>query len=119
MPTEPRCASKRSFCFARLVPDLLSEDLTLSLYQNPGAALQPPTLRRAEQTIQSVLLNVEESAQLRVAAYSAAFLVERTTYDQHDRPISAPLRCTEATGTVTRSKSVLQYSRGHDIILVT
>lgn len=81
----PMCLEK-VFLPARLVPDVLSEDLTSSLYQ---ILAQHYDLRpsRAEQTIQSVLLNVEESAQLRVGAYSAAFLVERTTYDQRDQPI--------------------------------
>jgi GntR family transcriptional regulator len=81
----PMCLEK-VFLPARLVPDLLSEDLTTSLYQilDRQYGLRPS---RAEQTIKSTLLTVDESGYLRVAPYSAAFLVERTTYDQRERPI--------------------------------
>lgn len=71
---------------ARMVPGLLAYDLTSSLYQilRQHYDVRPT---RARQTITSVLLNVEESDHLRVAPYSPALLVERTTYDQRDRPI--------------------------------
>jgi GntR family transcriptional regulator len=81
----PMCLEK-AFLPAQLLPGLVSQDLSSSLYQilTERYGLRPT---RAVQTIRSVLLSVDESVHLRVAPHSPAFLVERTTYDQQQRPI--------------------------------
>jgi len=99
-PTDPvvhfhrvRYADRTPICLekvylpARLVPDLLSEDLTTSSLYSILAQHYDLRPSRADQTIKSVLLTDEESALLHVPPHSAAFLVQRTTSDQRNRPI--------------------------------
>ncbi|GGM29396.1 hypothetical protein GCM10007977_033370 [Dactylosporangium sucinum] len=68
------------------VPGLLDQPLDGSLYDLLRDRYHI-RLVRAEQSIRATVLDQETAALLEVPPFSPALLVERTTYDQRDRPV--------------------------------
>ncbi|WP_219508259.1 GntR family transcriptional regulator [Nonomuraea ceibae] len=85
---EPICL-EHSYLPSALVPGTLGEALRGSLYEElAGHGLAP---RRAEQTIRATVLDPADARELRVAAFSPAFLVQRTAYDARGRAVERAL----------------------------
>ncbi|SEL06520.1 GntR family transcriptional regulator [Nonomuraea pusilla] len=80
---EPMCL-ERTHLPAALVPGGL--DLDGSLYEEL-ARRYDIVPRRAEQTINATVLGPDDAEALQVAAFSPAFLVRRTAYDDRGRPV--------------------------------
>jgi GntR family transcriptional regulator len=78
----PMCV-EHSYLF---VPGLLDQPLDGSLYDLLRDRYHI-RLVRAEQSIRATVLDQDTAALLEVPAFSPALLVERTTYDQRDRPV--------------------------------
>ncbi|WP_197094194.1 GntR family transcriptional regulator [Nonomuraea sp. SBT364] len=85
---EPICL-EHSYLPSALVPGELGEALRGSLYEElAGHGLAP---RRAEQTIRATVLDPADARELRVPAFSPAFLVQRTAYDARGRAVERAL----------------------------
>lgn len=81
----PMCV-EHSYLAGSAVPGLLEHPLDGSLYDLLRDRYRI-TLVRAEQSIRATVLDQHTAALLEVPAFSPALLVERTAYDQRDRPV--------------------------------
>jgi GntR family transcriptional regulator len=81
----PMCL-ERAYLAHNLVPGLLAADLAGSLYEVLEDRYHI-RLVRAEQRIRATVLVAAEAALLDVPPFTPALLVERTSYDQRDRPV--------------------------------
>jgi GntR family transcriptional regulator len=77
---------ERSQLPAELVSGLSAEDVSGSLY-DLLAARYGIRIDRADQTIRATVLDPDDASGLEVAAYSAAFEVERLAVDHRGRPV--------------------------------
>ncbi|MEV0269153.1 GntR family transcriptional regulator [Hamadaea sp. NPDC050747] len=82
---EPMCL-EHTYLAGATVPGLLDEPLDGSLYDVLRERYRI-TLVRAEQTIRATVLDQGAADLLAVPAFSPALLVERTAFDQRDRPV--------------------------------
>ncbi|MCP2321914.1 GntR family transcriptional regulator [Hamadaea flava] len=82
---EPMCL-EHTYLTGSVVPGLLDEPLGGSLYEVLRERYRI-TLVRAEQTIRATVLDQATAELLAVPAFSPALLVERTAFDQRDRPV--------------------------------
>lgn len=82
---EPMCL-EHTYLADAAVPGLLDEPLDGSLYDVLRERYRI-TMVRAEQTIRATVLDQITADLLAVPAFSPALLVERTAYDQRDRPL--------------------------------
>ncbi|MDG4833269.1 GntR family transcriptional regulator [Solwaraspora sp. WMMD1047] len=81
----PMCV-EHTYLSAAVVPGLLDQPFDGSLY-DLLRDLYHIRLVRAEQSIRATVLEEETAGLLQVPPFSPALLVERTTYDQRDRPV--------------------------------
>ncbi|GAA2336021.1 GntR family transcriptional regulator [Dactylosporangium salmoneum] len=81
----PMCVED-SWLPAAAVPGLLDGALDGSLYETLLVRYRI-SLRRAEQTIRATVLDRDTAALLEVPAFGPALVVERTAFDQRDRPV--------------------------------
>jgi GntR family transcriptional regulator len=82
---QPMCL-EHVYLPAAIVPELLNEDWDGSIYDllRDRYRILPV---RAEQTVRATVLDETAAALLEVPPFSPALLVQRTTYDQRDRPV--------------------------------
>jgi GntR family transcriptional regulator len=82
---QPMCL-EHTYLAGAAVPGLLDEPLDGSLYDVLRERYRI-TMVRAEQTIQATVLDQATAELLAVPAFSPALRVERTAFDQRDRPV--------------------------------
>lgn len=90
VPRRPRSANgapvrvDESWLPPHLLPDLLSSDLTGSLYRSLGAAGHP--VQQAEQTVEAAAASAETAALLDIAPGAPALLFKRRSFTGTEEP---------------------------------